>query len=86
MSGQWNELSQPTPEQVQMTKKVERALANEINLQAREGAPVACVLTALGMTIADLITTQAGPEGVVPWFVKQAAMLRELQGGAPEAN
>lgn len=71
--------SEPTPEQIAMTKKVETAVCNEINLLAREGIPLACLLTGMGMAIADLLTTQAGPESVAPWFAAKADLIRSLQ-------
>ena len=85
MNDDWHP-QQPTAEQVEQTKRVQRALINELNLLAKEGVPVACILTGLGMTIADLITTQAEASAVAPWFEKQAAMVRELQGGAGRLN
>lgn len=74
-------LVEPTDEQVAMTQRVEKALCNEINLMAREGVPVACILTGLGVTIADLLTCQSGPDSVAPWFAGQAQMIRDLQSG-----
>lgn len=85
MTKQWNEIT-PTPEQVEQTKRVERALANELNLLAKEGVPVAVILTALGMTIANLITCQAEAAAVAPWFEQQAALVRDLQGDKGKAN
>ena len=76
----WN-LVEPTDEQVAMTQRVEKALCNEINLMAREGVPVACILTGLGVTIADLLTCQSGPSSVAPWFAGQAQMIADLQRG-----
>lgn len=75
----WHE-QQPTPEQLKQTKRVEKALCNEINLLSREGIPLACILSGLGVTIADLLTCHAGPETVSPWFRAQADMLDGLQG------
>lgn len=46
----------------------------------REGIPVAVILTGLGTTIADLITTQSGAEAVAPWFAKQAEIIAGLVG------
>jgi|GEM_PF-2314736 len=74
----WNEV-EPTDEQVALTKRVELALCNEINLLAKEGIPVACILTGLGVTIADLLTCRRGPESVAPWFSAQAEMIAGLQ-------
>lgn len=74
----WNE-HDPSEAQIAECKRVEQALANEINLLAREGVPVAILLSAIGMTAADLITCQAGAEAVPMWFEKQGAMLRALQ-------
>ena len=85
MNNKWH-MQQPTAEQVEQTRSVERALANELNLLAKEGVPVACILTGLGVTIADLITTQADASAVAPWFEKQAAMVRELQSDAGRLN
>lgn len=76
---EWHE-HEPTAEQVEQTKRVELALCNEINLLAREGIPVACILSGLGVTIADLLTCQKGPESVAPWFAAQADMIARLQG------
>lgn len=86
MNKNWNKMAQPTPEQVAMTEKVQRALCNEVNLLAKEGIPVACLLTGLGLTIADLITCQAELQAVAPWFEKHAKMLRELQSEAKRLN
>jgi hypothetical protein len=69
----------PTPEQIEQTKRVEKALCHEINLLSREGIPLACLLSGLGMTIADLLTCQAGPESVAPGFAAQAEMIARLQ-------
>ena len=74
-------LVEPTDEQVAMTKRVETALCNEMNLLSREGIPVACILTGLGITIADLLTCQSGPESVAPWFEGQGQMIRDMQRG-----
>lgn len=74
----WHEHN-PTPEQVAQTQRVETALCNELNLLAREGIPIACLLTGLGVTIADLLTRQTGPQSVAPWFAKQAEMIANLQ-------
>ncbi|MGN6496605.1 MAG: hypothetical protein ACTHK5_04595 [Tsuneonella sp.] len=76
----WHQ-QQPTAAQVEQTKRVETALANEINLLAREGVPVACILTGLGITIANLITCQAEPGAIAPWFESQAKLVREMQQG-----
>ncbi|WP_057884349.1 hypothetical protein [Tsuneonella troitsensis] len=81
----WNE-KMPTAEQIEMTRRVETAIANEINLLAREGVPVACILTGLGLSIADLITCQAEASAVAPWFEKQAILVRTLQGDADNPN
>jgi hypothetical protein len=82
MSNTWNE-HVPTDEQVKQTERVQAALCNELNLLAREGISPACILTGLGMTIADLITTQKGNQAVAPWFMAQARMIEGLLG--PEA-
>ena len=76
----WN-LVEPTDEQVAMTKRVEETVCNEMNLLAREGVPVACILTGLGISIADLLTCQSGPASVAPWFEAQARMIVDLQRG-----
>ncbi len=76
----WN-LVEPTDEQVAMTQRVEKAICNELNLLSREGVPVACILTGLGISIADLLTCQSGPASVAPWFEAQGQMIRELQSG-----
>jgi hypothetical protein len=68
----------PTDKQVEQTKRVQSALCNELNLLSREGIPAACILTGLGMTIADLITTQKGNQAVAPWFMAQARMIDSL--------
>ncbi len=86
MNKQWNEITLPTAEQVEQTKRVERALIHEMNLLGREGVPTACILTGLGMVIADLITTQAEPAAVAPWFEKQAAMLRSFENNNGRTN
>lgn len=78
MNGKWIEMGQPTPEQVKMTERVERALCDELNLLNKEGIPMACLLTGLGVVIADLIICHAGPKAVAPWFESQAALLRDL--------
>jgi hypothetical protein len=78
MNGKWMEMGEPTPQQVEMTRRVERALCDELNLLEREGVPMACLLTALGMVAGDLIICQAGPQAVAPWFEKQASMYRRL--------
>lgn len=78
MTKTWNEYEM-TPEHVEQCKRVEQALCNEINLQAREGVPVAILLSAIGMTAADLLTCQSGPASVPLWFEKQAALIRSLQ-------
>lgn len=80
MSNTWNEHT-PTAEQIAQTKRVELALCNELNLLGREGIPPACILTGLGVVIADLITTQKGPDAVAPWFQAQAVMIEKLQHG-----
>lgn len=74
----WNQ-HEPTAEQIEQTKRVETALCNELNLMAREGVPVAVLLTGLGVVIADLLTRQAGPESVAPWFAAQAKMIADIQ-------
>jgi hypothetical protein len=73
----WNQ-NMPTDKQVEQTKRVQSALCNELNLLSREGIPAACILTGLGMTIADLITTQKGNQAVAPWFMAQARMIDSL--------
>lgn len=78
MTKKWN-MIEPTAEQIAMTKKVEGALCNEINLLAREGVPLACILTGIATTAADFLTCQSGPETVAPWFEAQAKLVRELQ-------
>lgn len=75
----WRE-QEPTSEQIEQTRRVEKALCNEVNLLAREGVPLACILSGLGVTIADLLTCQKGPESVAPWFAAQAEMISGLQG------
>jgi hypothetical protein len=75
-----NELPNPTPEQVEQVKKVERALCNEIHLLQREGIPLPILLSGLGMAVADFITCAVGPEAVAPWFASQGAMIAGLQG------
>lgn len=70
----------PTPEQIEQTRRVEKALCNEINLLAREGVPLACILTGIATTVADLLTCQAGADAVAPWFENNGKMVRELQG------
>lgn len=79
-------MSIPSPEQIAMTQRVERALLNEINLLAREGVPLACILTALGITAAELISTQAEAAAVAPWFQKQADLARHLQSDKSKSN
>lgn len=74
----WHEHEQ-TPEHIAQTQRVETALCNEMNLLAREGVPVACILTGLGVTIADLLTCQTGPASVAPWFAAQAKLIADLQ-------
>jgi hypothetical protein len=76
----WHQ-QEPTAEQIEQAKRVEKALCHEINLLAREGVPVACILTGLGVTIADLLTCQRGAESVAPWFQAQADMITALQTG-----
>lgn len=71
--------TEPTPEQIEMTRKVETAVCNEIKLLAREGIPLACLLTGMGMAIADLLTAQSGPQSVAPWFAAKAELIRSLQ-------
>lgn len=78
MAEAWHE-HEMTPEQIDQVKTVERALCNELNLQAREGVPMPVLLTAIGMAAADLLTCQVGAHAIAPWFEKQAAMLRRLQ-------
>jgi hypothetical protein len=80
------DMPQPTPEQVKMTERVQRAVCHEINLLAKEGVPVACLLTGLTMTIADLLTTQGDSKHVAPWFEAQAQMARELQAASGKHN
>lgn len=75
---EWN-LHQPTAKQVEMTRRVEHAICNEVNLLAREGVPLACLLSGMGVAIADLLTCQQGSESVAPWFAAQAEMIRSLQ-------
>lgn len=74
----WNQV-EPTADQIALTKRVEEAVCNEMNLLSREGVPVACILTGLGMAIADLLTCQRGSESVAPWFQAQADMIAALQ-------
>lgn len=74
-------LVEPTDEQVAMTKRVEQTICNEMNLLAREGVPVACILTGLGIATADLLTCQSGAKSVAPWFAAQAKMIVDLQSG-----
>lgn len=74
-----NEMPQPTPEQVAMTERVQKAVCNEINLLIREGVPTACLLTGVTMAIADLIAAKGDAKFVAPWFEAQAKMARELQ-------
>ena len=78
MNDNWHEFTPTTPELLEMTRRVEYALAHEVNLLGREGVPTSCILAGLGMTVADLITTQANAAEVAPWFEKQAALLRRL--------
>lgn len=79
MSKKWHSY-ELTQQQIDQTKRVETALCNELNLLSREGVPVPVILAGLGMTIADLITTQSGAEAVAPWFAKQAEMIASLVG------
>ncbi len=79
MTDAWNE-HDPTPQQLQQTKRVEKALCNELNLLAREGIPAACILSGLGITIADLLTHNRDSSALAPWFQAQARMIRRLQG------
>lgn len=69
----------PTPEEIEQTKRVERALANEINLLAREGVPFVCILTGIATAAADLLTCQVGADAVAPWFENNGKMARALQ-------
>ncbi len=69
----------PTPEQIEQTRRVEQALCNEINLLAREGIPLACLLTGIATTAADLITCQVGAQAVPAWFENNGKMAREAQ-------
>jgi hypothetical protein len=78
MTNTWNEQN-PTPEQIEQTKRVETALCNELNLLSREGIPAACILSGLGLTIADLLTHKGDSSAVAPWFEAQAHMIRRLQ-------
>ena len=78
MTDRWH-LQEPTPEEVDQTKRVERALCNEINLLAREGIPLPCILTGIAMTAADFLTCQAGIEAVAPWFERNAKLVRQMQ-------
>ena len=78
MTDKWHE-HEPTAEQIEQTQRVEKALCNEVNLLAREGIPLACILSGLGVTIADLLTCQAGPEKIAPWFRAQAELVERLQ-------
>lgn len=68
---------EPTPEQVAQTRRVEQALCAEINLLAREGVPLACLLTGIATTAADLLTCQVGSGAVAPWFENNGKMARE---------
>lgn len=79
MADTWHE-QQPTAQQLEQTKRVEKALCNELNLLAREGIPAACILSGLGITIADLLTHNGDSSAVAPWFEAQARMIRRLQG------
>ncbi len=74
----WHE-HEPTDEQIEMTRRVETAICNEINLLAREGIPLACLISGMGVAIADFLTCQKGPASVAPWFAAQAEMIRALQ-------
>lgn len=85
MNNSW-QTQETTPEEVEWTRKVGRALADEINLLAREGAPVPCILAALGWTAADLITCQADASAVAAWFEQQASVVRHLQRESGKYN
>ena len=81
MNREWIEMGQPSPEQIELTKRVEHALCDELNLLGKEGIPLPCLLVGIGLVAADFITCHAGPEAVAPWFEKQAALVRHLAGG-----
>lgn len=78
MNGNWIEMGKPSPHQIELTHRVERALCGELNLLDKEGVPAACLLVGLGLAAADLIIAQAGPEAVAPWFERQAELFRGL--------
>ena len=79
MAKSWQEYPTPTPEQQARCERVQQALCNELNLQAREGATPIELLAGAGSAVADLITCTAGPEHVAQWFERQAELVRELQ-------
>ena len=70
---------EPSPADCAQAEKVQKAICAELNLAAREGAPVAALLAGAGAAIADLITCQAGADKVAPWFEGQAELVRFLQ-------
>jgi hypothetical protein len=75
----WNEVTQPTPQQVEEIKWAQRAITQEVDLLAEEGVKVTSILTGMGMVVAELITYNAEAAAVVPWFEKQAMMILALQ-------
>jgi hypothetical protein len=77
MSKKWHAY-ELTEAEIAQSKRVEVALCNELNLLAREGIPLPMILTGLGTVIADLITTQQGPQAVAPWFQRNAEIIADL--------
>lgn len=77
MNSQSGDNSPPSDELIQLTSKAQCAFINEVNLLAKEGVPLACILTGLGLTAADLIACRFNPNAVAPWFEKQASIVRE---------
>jgi hypothetical protein len=68
----------PTPEQSRQAERVTKAICHEINLLAIEGIDPRVIIAGLGAATADTLTCVFGETAVVPWFEKQADMVRGL--------
>lgn len=75
---------EPTDAQLRLAEQVEQAVLQELKLLGP--VPAAVILTGLFSAIAKIISYQSGEDQVAPWFERQAAIAREIQGQLRRPN
>jgi hypothetical protein len=69
---------EPTPEQQEQAKRVQEAVARELELLAAEGVDPTLLIAGTSAAMTDLVRRAYGPQCVAPLLMRQARLAEQL--------